>query len=138
MSVEDNKKTSIAAWQAVGNGDWASIERAYDPNVAYHGTGPTELKGSAATIEMIKGYKAAFPDLSFKVEHCFGEGDLVVSRVVVSGTNTGELFGTPATGKKMTLPLTTIQRFANGKITEEWESWDQADMMRQLGVAPPA
>ena len=138
MSLEDNKKMAIASWQAVANGDWASIERVYDPNVAYHGTGPTELKGSAATIEMIKGYKAAFPDLSFKVEHCFGEGDMVASRVVVSGTNTGELFGTPATGKKMTLPLTTIQRFANGKITEEWESWDQADMMRQLGVAPPA
>ena len=138
MSLEDNKKMAIASWQAVGNGDWASIERGYDPNVAYHGTGPTELKGSAATIEMIKGYKAAFPDLSFKVEHCFGEGDLVVSRVVVSGTNTGEMFGTPATGKKFSMPITTIQRFANGKITEEWESWDQADMMRQLGLVPPA
>jgi len=138
MSVEDNKKMAIASWQAVGNGDWASIERVYDPNVAYHGTGPTELKGSAATIEMIKGYKAAFPDLSFKVEHCFGEGDLVVSRVVVSGRNTGELFGTPATGRQMALPLTTIQRFANGKVAEEWESWDQLDMMRQLGHAPPA
>ena len=138
MSVEDNKKMVIASWQAVGNGDWASIERVYDPNVAYHGTGPTELKGSAATIEMIKGYKAAFPDLSFKVEHCFGEGDLVVSRVVVSGRNTGELFGTPATGRQMALPLTTIQRFANGKVAEEWESWDQLDMMRQLGHAPPA
>ena len=138
MSLEDNKKMAIASWQAVGSGDWASIERVYDPNVAYHGTGPTELKGSAATIEMIKGYKAAFPDLSFKVEHCFGEGDLVVSRVVVSGTNTGEMFGTPATGKKFSMPITTIQRFANGKITEEWESWDQTDMMRQLGVAPPA
>ena len=138
MSVEDNKKMVIASWQAVGNGDWASIERVYDPNVAYHGTGPTELKGSAATIEMIKGYKAAFPDLSFKVEHCFGEGDLVVSRVLVSGRNTGELFGTPATGRQMALPLTTIQRFANGKVAEEWESWDQLEMMRQLGHMPPA
>ena len=134
MSLEDNKKMAIASWQAVANGDWASIERVYDPNVAYHGTGPTELKGSAATIEMIKGYKAAFPDLSFKVEHCFGEGDMVVSRVVVSGTNTGEMFGAPATGKKISMPLTTIVRIVDGKVAEEWEIWDNADFMRQLGV----
>ena len=135
MSLEDNKKMAIASWQAVANGDWASIERVYDPNVAYHGTGPTELKGSAATIEMIKGYKAAFPDLSFKVEHCFGEGDMVVSRVVVSGTNTGEMFGAPATGKKISMPLTTIVRVVDGKVAEEWEIWDNADLMRQLGVS---
>ena len=32
------------------------------------------------------------------------------------------------------MPLTTIVRIVDGKVAEEWEIWDNADFMKQLGV----
>ena len=58
-----------------------------------------------------------------------------MSALVVHGTNTGEMQGTPATGKSVTFTIIQIVRLANGKIAEEWESFNMMDMMQQLGLA---
>ena len=81
---------------------------------------------------------AAYPDTHFDLSEMIAEGDRVVSRVVWSGTHTGEFWGVAPTGKKMTGDAIFIHRVVDERIL--WDgrfgvidllSWHQ-----QLGLAP--
>ena len=81
-------------------------------------------------------YFAAFPDLRLTLEDQIAEGDKVVTRWTSYGTNTGSLFGMPATNKSATLTGITISRIVNGKVVETWTNFDTLGMLQQLGVVP--
>ena len=44
--------------------------------------------------------------------------------------------GIPATGKQVTTSGISILRVANGKIAEQWDSFDNLGMLQQIGVIP--
>ncbi len=91
------------------------------------------IEGVKATATMMKN---ASPDAQANIEFQVAEGDKVVTHYTWSGTHQGEIFGIPATGKKVSWTITTTFRIANGKIREAWVNWDQWGMMQQLGVVP--
>jgi len=62
--------------------------------------------------------------------------DKVISRFTMSGTQTGDLPGLPATGLEMDADGTGIYHLADGKIVEFWHSPDTLGMMQQLGAVP--
>ena len=97
--------------------------------------------GLAPTKEGVKAFfrmqLAAFPDLRMTVEDIVANGDKVVARVRLTGTNQGELMGMPASGKSVDVQLIDIFRFdGDGRIAEHWGVFDVLGMMQQLGVAP--
>jgi steroid delta-isomerase-like uncharacterized protein len=81
-------------------------------------------------------FRAAFPDwhsdLGFYVE----EGDLVVETFTASGTQQGEIFGVPPSGRTISLPGINIWRVRDGRIVERWGRLDELGVMRQLGLVP--
>jgi len=79
---------------------------------------------------------AAFPDFRVTTEKIITEDDKVVVRWTVNGTHLGQLMGIPATGRPVKFTGITIYRFANGKIVENWWSYDAMGMMQQI-TAPP-
>lgn len=48
--------------------------------------------------------------------------------------HTGPFMGIPATGKTITAKGMSIQRYANGKIIEAWDNYDQLGILVQLGA----
>ena len=66
------------------------------------------------------------------------EDDRVVVRLTMSGTHTGEFFGIPPTGRRVTVPGAHILRVAGGKVAEHWGANDDLWFLRQLGVMPEA
>jgi steroid delta-isomerase-like uncharacterized protein len=134
MSVEANKALVVRGWESAGSGDLDGLAEMYTADVLYHGAAGEEIRGREAVVEMIGGYLTAFPDMTIRVEDVIGEGDRVFSRVRVTGTNTGELMGMPATGKPVDIRwMFNAARFEDGKVAEEWEIFDRMDMMTQLG-----
>jgi predicted ester cyclase len=65
------------------------------------------------------------------------EGDLVVIQMPAEGTFTNALMGIPPNGKKMSIWMANISRFAGGKIVEWWLNMDTLGLMQQLGAIPP-
>ncbi len=138
MGIEENKALARRQWEAVAAGNFDLVAQGYDDNVVYHGAGGDERRGKAAMIELGQMYYNAMPDMRITIEDTIAEGDRVLTRVRPQGTNTGELMGMPATGKKVDVKwVMNVVRIANGKVVEEWEIFDQLDFMRQLGVIPP-
>jgi predicted ester cyclase len=77
----------------------------------------------------------ALPDIKLTVEDIFGEGDRVFSRARLQGTNTGEFNGMPPTGKSIDIRwIMNACRVQDGRIVEEWETVDQMEILRQLGL----
>jgi predicted ester cyclase len=75
----------------------------------------------------------AFPDLSFEIDDLIAEGEKVVVRGRMQGTNTGQFRGLPPTGNRVAMGFVTICLFRQGKIAETWGCNDMPGFIRQLG-----
>jgi steroid delta-isomerase-like uncharacterized protein len=82
----------------------------------------------------------AFPDLKTVIDDVIAEGNKVVIRSTMSGTNTGEFMGMPPTGKKVEgIGGIDIVEIKGDKLGDHWGYVDSPAMMAQLGLmAPPA
>ena len=140
MSEEENKavvrRFNEAMKQFWRTGDTGLFDDVLAPNYVQHWPGfPSNREGY---LRMLQMFRAAFPDLEKSTEDMLADGDRVVDRVTVRGTDRGEFMGLPPTGKLMTITEMHIARLAGGKIVERWGEWDQLGLLRQLGaVAVP-
>lgn len=87
-------------------------------------------------ISDAKGMRAASSDLIMTIDLMTAEGDTVAILYTGRGTNDGALNGMPATGRKLVISGTTIYRFSKGKIAEEWTTYNDLEILRQLGHSP--
>jgi steroid delta-isomerase-like uncharacterized protein len=111
-----------------------TIDALVAPSYVYHGPGGLEMRGPEGYKQLANAYRGAFPDMDITIEDLIAEGDQVVCRWTGRGTHKGELMGIAATGKFATVPGILISRFANGKLVEDHELFDEVVMFRQLGV----
>ncbi len=110
-------------------------ERLYHPAFVAH----TPLRDADRDEDRAasKGWRTAVPNLRMDVLRIVADCDLVVVHWTGSGTNSGEGNGLPATGKTLAnLWGMTIFRIQGGQIREEWTSFDQYAMLKQLGLLP--
>jgi predicted ester cyclase len=92
---------------------------------------PTGLEGAKAAHRLML---AGFPDYQTVIEDMLAEGEKVAARIRMTGTNTGEFMGIPATGKRVEFTGIYIARIANGKIVEHWGEEDSVSLLQQPGV----
>lgn len=83
-------------------------------------------------------WRAAFPDLCLALEDLIAEGDRVVSRFVLLGTQAGPFWGGPATGRAVAVGGVAIDRLAGGRLAESWVSLDAFAVLRQLAAPRPS
>jgi steroid delta-isomerase-like uncharacterized protein len=96
--------------------------------------------GHDLTIEQFKKgaawMRAGMPDLRIEIEDMIEEGDRVAVRYVCRGTHLASLLGEAVTTNPVTVTGCTVFRIADGRIAEDWEVLDEAEMMRQIGASP--
>ena len=97
---------------------------------------PEPLRGPQGFKDNVSMFRAAYSDARITVDDQIAEGDTVASRWTGRGTHDGELMGVPASGKQVTVSGIVVSRVANGKVVEEWTSWDTLGMLRQIGAVP--
>jgi steroid delta-isomerase-like uncharacterized protein len=133
---EENKEKARRSWEIVNQRDPDLIERIYPADFVWHEPGQ-DIRGYEQAKQFVSTFFAALPDINITVEDVIAEGDKAVTRYTIRGTHQGETedFG-PPTGRQMELKGITIHRFEDGKIVEEWESYDNLSVLQQLGLAP--
>ena len=92
---------------------------------------PQGIEGAKVAHQMME---AGFPDYQTVIDELIAEGDKVVARITMAGTNTGSFMGIPPTGKFISFTGIYIARIANGKIVEHWGEEDGVSLLGQLGV----
>jgi steroid delta-isomerase-like uncharacterized protein len=78
-----------------------------------------------------------FPDLHFEITRRYVSDEAIIVEATLSGTQKNLFNGIPATGRRVQFPLCTIFPFdENDRITGERVYFDNALVLRQLGVLP--
>ncbi len=97
-----------------------------------------EAQGRAGFQRILGKLRTAIPDLQHTIEDVLVDGDKVVLRLTITGTQTGPLdmvrLSLPATGKQIRYEQIRILRVAGGRIVESWMTHDVMAMFRQLGL----
>jgi steroid delta-isomerase-like uncharacterized protein len=133
----DHVATMRRSYDLINAGDIDGFGAMLSDDFVEHETTPGIAPTKAGTLEFFRIYRSAFPDLHFEPEDYIASGDKVVTRCTVSGTNTGDFMGMPATGKRMEVEIIDIVRFEDdGLGHEHWGVADVMGMMQQLGVVP--
>jgi steroid delta-isomerase-like uncharacterized protein len=89
--------------------------------------------------EEVQGYfdetRRAFPDQRNELLALHHADDAVLVEAVIRGTHKGPLRSLPPTGREYELPILAIFMFNGDKLTCERVYFDQATVLRQLGIA---
>ena len=138
MLTENNKVLVRGYIEEVFNKkNLATLGELISPNHIDHSAAaagsPAGPEGSRQLIGMML---TAFPDLHVMVEDMIAEGDKVVFRMTMRGTQQGAFGSIPPTGKQVAVSTIDIVRIEGGKIAEEWGIDDMLGMLQQLGLVP--
>jgi len=144
-SAADNDAVSRAfIAEATNNLDATNIDAYKDPGYTVHRSGFRnlhELTGRAiadpADPDPLAGFRAlhrAFEGWNAQVTESVAAGDLVATRMEVTGRHVGDFLGIPASGAPIRISEIGIRRFRDGRMVEGWWMADEIGLLRQIGV----
>jgi steroid delta-isomerase-like uncharacterized protein len=137
VSAEENKALVRRYFEAIdARRDPAVVDEFLAPDFVSHNPSPGYGPDREGQKQAFIHFLAAAPDGDHVIDDLVAEGDRVVTRLTAHGTQTGELFGIPPTGKRVTMTGIAIHRIAGGKIAEHWHEIDMLGGLQQLGVIP--
>ena len=137
MSTEENKTVFRRYVEELGNeGKLELADEIFGRYLAHQPDGSVLERGPEDVRRFMGEFRGAFPDFHSTVEDQIAEGDKVVTRWTMRGTQEGEFRGIAPTGNKLEITGIGIFRFSEGKVVESWDNFDQLGMMQQLGAVP--
>jgi steroid delta-isomerase-like uncharacterized protein len=114
-----------------------TAEKWFTPDLTFQTTiQPEPFRGPDGFREFYGQISGGFPDYDIKVDDVVAEGNKVVLRFTFRGTNNGDYFGIPSTGKPVTMRFIEIFTVRDGQIAEIWHVANVLDVMQQLGFLP--
>lgn len=136
VAAAENQKTAIAVkWyeafdknkpeilDAILSDGWRDIPDA-----------PGTQSGAQPAKAVLKMLHTAFPDFRIRIEDIVAEGNKVVVRSTISGTQKGPFAWLPASGRKLQIQAVDIHLVEDGKIQKTWHTEDWMSGLRQLGA----
>jgi steroid delta-isomerase-like uncharacterized protein len=136
MSTEDNKAiVRRLIEEGFNQRNLAIFDELYALDLVYH-LGSMTIQGREPYKQFISTIFTAFPDLHYTIEDQVAGADEVVTRWTWRGTHQGPFQDISPTGKQVMVTGIGINRFANGKIVENWTNMDALGLRQQLGVVP--
>lgn len=142
--VAANLRLMKQADDAFNSRDLDAMDALHHPEVAAYTTGAADLTHSVPPHrKVIDDVIRMFPDVRVHNDPYpiqFGQGGWTTAISKMTGTFTGELIGpdgtpVPPTGKAFDVPFTTVARWQEGRIVEEWVFWDHPQLLQQIGLA---
>ena len=114
------------------HGDDASLYMT--PGVTWSGGTVGTITGRKNVAGLFAGVVASLPNVHAAIEDAFGQGDEVLVRLVVSGTQEGALLGIPATGRNVQWDALDVFRLNGGKISAIWAGDDWTAILYDTGT----
>jgi steroid delta-isomerase-like uncharacterized protein len=135
--TEANKDIVRRFYEIFARGDFAALGEIVAPDVVDHHPVPGQAPGAEGVAQNLAPFKTGFLDGAQTIDALVAEGDLVVDRVTLRGTHTGDFLGIPATGKAVIVSALEMRRIAGGLIVEVWPMFDQLGLLIRFGVVQP-
>lgn len=132
---DKNTATLLAVYDGYNKRDYSVIDKYFDPHYIDHtptfGSDDLSFEGIKKSFQ---SFEKSFPDYKMNVEDIFASGNKVMVRLLVTGTNKGELMNLPPTNKEVKVPGLVYFIFKDGLISERWGFYDTESLYKQLGI----
>lgn len=137
----DSKKLNVEVMNKfirfINTGDIELGKSIISPDVVFYApTSPEPMHGFQGYTAVLGMMRGAMPDVSWKAEEFIAEGNKVMVRFTMTGTQTNPFMGMPASGRKVCVTAMNIYEFKDGKIIREHGLPDLFSMLVQLGAIP--
>ncbi len=117
MTSEENKAVFQRFLDAENRGDLTTMSGLASPDIIDHGNGLSTHVGFNHVQSSYLQLRVDMPDLQYIIEDLLADGDKVICRWVLRGSNA-------ATGERTILRGITIDRIVNGRIVEHWANYN--------------
>jgi predicted ester cyclase len=106
--------------------------------LSYVGHDPVRAKSVSLDEQrqIAESFRGGFPDLRCSVSDVVTEGDRVVCRWRMTGTQQGPFLGFAPTGKSVAFDGISELRFHQGRLAEQWTLYDCFGLLHQLDLLP--
>ncbi len=133
---EENKALVRRIEEAWDSGDLDALDGLFAPEVLSHANVPWLPPGLAGWKLAHQNMKAAVPDRLVSIEDMIAEGDLVVVRCRLTGTNRGGLpwAGVGPNDSRIDMQWISVYRIADGRVVETWAINEMMKLVDQLGA----
>lgn len=134
-SINPNLEVMDKFIRFINTGDTELGESVISPDVIFYAPTSSEpMHGFGGYTEVLNMMRGAMPDVRWTPEETIAEGNKVMIRFAMTGTNCNPFMGMPPTGQKVNVTAINIYEFENGKIIREHGLPDLFTMLVQLGV----
>ncbi len=139
MAPDDLKmRARRIAEELLTQGDLAVADELFTPDCRHRAPHSIPI-GVNGVKPWVMTLRRAFPNLHAIVEDEITEGNTVVQRLTLRGTQDGEFRGLSPTGRHATWDLVEILSAGpDGTFVDHWFIWDELGLQRQLGAGPVA
>lgn len=136
--MADGKAVEVVrAVVASDNGRDAAAYRALlHPDYQSFVHGQPSTSGPDEEVASIERWWTAVADVHLEILDVYELGDAVTLRYTLAGTNSGEFFGQPATGKSFEIENCTLFQIEGNQVRKAWRYSDTLGLTTQLGLAP--
>lgn len=134
-TITENNKAVVRRFnqEVIVEGNADSVNALMDKNFVNQSAPVGMDNGSQGMLYFFNEIlRPALPDLHINIHQQVAEGDLVTTRKTISGTQTGEMFNIPPTGKAISIEVIDIVRVKDGKYFEHWGITSLTDVLAEL------
>ncbi|HEX4958498.1 MAG TPA: ester cyclase [Lacibacter sp.] len=131
-----NEKTELVKklFTAWNRADVSGVINCYDKEFTREDLSSNKKHGHEQLEQIVKEYLNAFPDIRYEIEKLIEKDQNIIVCWRANGHHKAKLMGIPATGKFISFTGVSILEIRNGKIQKVWYMWDEAGMLRQMGM----
>jgi len=131
--IEKIRQIAIDFFNEIWNqGDESAIDKFISVNTV--GNDPQFGTGRESFRKKWREWQSAFPDINFRIDDVIVEGNKVVTRWHLTGTQSGPLEGMPPSNKKVAVDGVSIDEIKNGQLISGFDAWDSLNFRKQLGL----
>lgn len=135
-NIEDHK-AAMKRFETMINTADSNIakELIADDATFYTPASPTPLYGGEGYLSAVYRMRQGFSDAQWKLEEMVAEGNVVVVRWTLTGTNDGEFMGVAPTGKKIKTTVMNFYYFNDeGKVVNDIAAEGMIGILRGIGM----
>lgn len=133
VPLEEWVEKLFKAWNSP---DIQQVLDMYHEDFVREDLGNHRLYSKEKLAETVQAYRTGIPDIRYVVEKMVGCGNQVTVCWRASGHHGGKIMNIPPTGKPVSITGVSVIEITDGRVSKVWYQWDQAGMLRQIGLLP--
>ena len=138
MSIQASRAVVARYGELWTTGDLAIADEICTDDLVIQHCDGGETPGREAFKAGVALHHDRLADFRVSIDEVVADGDKVAIRFTAQGTHTGPFLGSLPSGKPLRWTGMQLLRLTDGRIARVWHQPDDLNLLRQLGLIPPA